>query len=100
MKRLAKIVFPIQRQALVSGILMPFISGLKGLSLVVLLAVPGTDLLTTYSIRLVDYGMVQASNAVVLMICLIALVGTLVGQRVGKTSPLKWNVTRYGYKKS
>ncbi|MGO1571086.1 MAG: ABC transporter permease, partial [Canibacter sp.] len=86
MKRLAKIVFPIQRQALVSGILMPFISGLKGLSLVVLLAVPGTDLLTTYSIRLVDYGMVQASNAVVLMICLIALVGTLVGQRVGKTS--------------
>lgn len=44
MKRLAKIVFPIQRQALVSGILMPFISGLKGLSLVVLLAVPGTDL--------------------------------------------------------
>ena len=65
---------------------MPFISGIKGLSLVVLLAVPGTDLMTTYSIRLLDYGYQQATNAVTLMICVVALGGTILVQKITKTS--------------
>ncbi len=77
---------PTQRGALVSGVLLPFISGVKGLSLVVVLAVPGTDLLTTYAIRLVDYGYSQAANAVVLMICVIAFAGTMIVQKIGKSS--------------
>jgi len=85
-RRLVSIVVPIQKGALVSGVLLPFISGIKGLSLVVVLAVPGTDLLTTYAIRLVDYGYTQASNAVVLMICVIAFFGTLGVQRLTKSS--------------
>ena len=75
-----------QRGSLVSGILLPFISGLKGLSLVVVLAVPGTDVLTTYAIRLVDYGYSQAANAVVLMICAIAFFGTLGVQKLTRSS--------------
>ncbi|MBN7778502.1 iron ABC transporter permease [Nitratireductor aquimarinus] len=85
-RRLLSIVVPIQKGALVSGVLLPFISGIKGLSLVVVLAVPGTDLLTTYAIRLVDYGYTQASNAVVLMLCVIAFFGTLGVQRLTKSS--------------
>lgn len=85
-RRIFKIVVPIQRPALVSGVLLPFISGIKALSLVIVLAVPGTDLLTTYAIRLADYGYSQASNGVVLMICAIAFFGTLFVQKVGKTS--------------
>ncbi|UYQ72570.1 iron ABC transporter permease [Pelagibacterium flavum] len=85
-RRLVSIVVPIQKGALVSGVLLPFISGIKGLSLVVVLAVPGTDLLTTYAIRLVDYGYTQASNAVVLMICVIAFFGTVGVQRLTKSS--------------
>lgn len=85
-RRLSSIVVPIQKGALVSGVLLPFISGIKGLSLVVVLAVPGTDVLTTYAIRLVDYGYTQASNAVVLMICFIALFGTLGVQRLTKSN--------------
>lgn len=85
-KRLTSIVIPIQRGALVSGILLPFISGIKGLSLVVVLAVPGTDVLTTYAIRLVDYGYNQAANAVVLMICAIAFFGTLGVQKLTNSS--------------
>jgi iron(III) transport system permease protein len=85
-RRVRSIVVPIQKGALVSGVLLPFISGIKGLSLVVVLAVPGTDVLTTYALRLVDYGMVQASNAVVLMLCAIAFFGTIFVQRLTKSN--------------
>jgi iron(III) transport system permease protein len=84
-RRLTAVVVPIQKGALVSGVLLPFISGIKGLSLVVVLAVPGTNVLTTYALRLVDYGYAQASNAVVLMICVIAFGGTLLVQHLTKS---------------
>lgn len=84
--RMTRVVVPIQKGAFTTGILMPFISGVKGLSLVVVLAVPGTDLLTTYSMRLVDYGYSQAANAVVIMICAVAFFGTLLGQKLSKTN--------------
>ncbi|WP_373237563.1 ABC transporter permease [Cohaesibacter celericrescens] len=85
-RRAISIVLPIHRGALVSGILLPFISGIKGLSLVILLAVPGTDLLTTYAVRLVDFGYTQAANAVSIMICIVAFAGTWLGQKVGKSN--------------
>lgn len=85
-RRLTSVVIPIQKGALVSGVMLPFISGVKGLSLVVVLAVPGTDVLTTYALRLVDYGYSQASNAVVLMICVIAFGGTMLVQRLTKSN--------------
>jgi iron(III) transport system permease protein len=84
-RRLGSVVVPIQKGALVSGIMLPFISGIKGLSLVVVLAVPGTDVLTTYALRLVDYGYGQAANAVVLMICVIAYGGTMLVQKLTKS---------------
>ncbi len=85
-RRVLSIVLPIHRGALVSGILLPFISGIKGLSLVILLAVPGTDLLTTYAVRLVDYGYTQAANAVAIMICVVAFIGTWVVQKIGRSN--------------
>src|SRR5690606_31022594 len=85
-RRMRSIVLPIQRRALVSAILLPFISGIKGLSLVIVLAVPGTDLLTTYAIRLVDYGYSQAANAVVVMLCVVAFTGTMLVQKIGRAS--------------
>lgn len=84
--RLVRVVGPIQKNSFVSGALLPFISGVKGLSLVVVLAVPGSDLLTTYSLRLVEFGYDQAGNAVVLIICAIAFFGTLLGQKLSKSS--------------
>ena len=85
-RRAVSIVLPIHRGSLVSGILLPFISGIKGLSLVILLAVPGTDLLTTYAVRLVDYGYTQAANAVAIMICVVAFLGTWIVQKIGKSN--------------
>lgn len=84
--RMRQIVMPIQKGSLVTGILLPFISGINGLSLFVILAVPSTDVLTTYALRLIDYNYTQASNAVVLIICLIAFVGTYITQKMTKTN--------------
>lgn len=84
--RMIWVVIPIQKGALVTGILLPFISGIKGLSLFVILAVPATDVLTTYSMRLVDYNYTQAANAVVLIIAGIAYFGTILAQKLTKTN--------------
>lgn len=85
-RRMIAVVIPIQKGALVTGVLLPFISGTRGLSLFVILAVPGTDVLTTYALRLLDYNYAQATNAVVLIICAIAYFGTLAAQKLTKTN--------------
>lgn len=85
-KRMVKVVIPIQKSSLATGVLLPFISGVKGLSLVVILTVPGTHVLTTYSLQLVDYGYNQAANAVVLMVSALAFFGTLLGQKLAKSN--------------
>ena len=49
-------------------------------------AVPSTDVLTTFSLRLVDYHYTQAANAVVLIIAAIAYFGTLLAQKLTRTN--------------
>jgi iron(III) transport system permease protein len=80
--RLLRIVVPIQKSALMTGILLPFISGMKELSLIVMLASPGTELLTTQVLRYNDYAYVQLANATVLVIVALIFILTLVVQRV------------------
>lgn len=86
LRRMRSIVIPIQKGSLVTGILLPFISGIKGLSLFVILAVPATDVLTTFSLRLVDYNYTQAANAVVLIIAGLAYGGTVLAQKLTRTN--------------
>lgn len=81
-RRLWSIVMPIQKRALFAGILLPFISGIKNLSLFAILAVPGTDVLTTYALRLVEFQYTQAANAVVLMVAILSLLLAVLGQRL------------------
>ena len=85
-RRMILVVIPIQKGAFVAGTLLPFISGIRGLSLFVILAVPSTDVLTTYSLRLLDYNYSQAANGVVLIISAIAYFGTLAAQKLTKTN--------------
>ena len=84
--RMVFIVIPIQKGSLVAGTLLPFISGIRGLSLFIILAVPNTDVLTTFSLRLLDYNYTQAANAVVIIISAIAYFGTLAAQKITKTN--------------
>ncbi|MEV0972624.1 ABC transporter permease [Microtetraspora glauca] len=85
-QRMSRIVFPIQKGALVTGIILPFVSGLKELSIVIMLTTTGTQLLTTLSIGLVDYGYTQLANAVVLVIALVSFTMTYLTQRLTNSS--------------
>jgi iron(III) transport system permease protein len=82
LRRLARIVVPIQKHALVAGIVLPFISGMKEQSLVIMLATPGTEVLTTQVLRYVDYGYSQLANAVVLAIVGIVFAFTFLLEKV------------------
>ena len=85
-QRMRRVVMPLQRSALASATLLPFISGVQGLSLVIVLATPGTQLLTTLSMRLIDFGYTHAANAIVVIICAIALIGTWAAQKLLRTN--------------
>ncbi|MGV0714664.1 iron ABC transporter permease [Mycolicibacterium sp. XJ662] len=84
-RRMAGIILPIQKRSLATGVLLPFIAGVRSLSLVVILAVPGMDVLTTFAIKLVDFGFTQAANGVVLIISAVAFGGTYAIQKTMKT---------------
>ncbi|WP_262401717.1 ABC transporter permease [Actinomadura sp. CNU-125] len=84
--RMVRIIIPIQRGALVTGVVLPFVSGLKELSIVIMLTTAGTQLLTTLSIGLVEYGYTQLANGVVLIIALISFTMTYLAQRLTKSS--------------
>lgn len=84
--RMFKIVIPIQKRSLFSGILLAFIQGMKELSLVIMLAVPGLEVLTTLSIRYTDNALMQMSNGVILIIAFVTFLLTAVSQRLTKTS--------------
>ncbi len=82
LRRMVRIVAPIQKAAIATGIILPFISGLKELSLVILLITRGTDVLATLSVRLVDYGYAQLTNAAVLVVAIMAFGATYLAQRL------------------
>ncbi|WP_327639802.1 iron ABC transporter permease [Kribbella sp. NBC_00482] len=84
--RIRRVVVPIQRGSLVTGIVLPFISGIKELSIVIMLTTTGTQLLTTLSVNLIDYAYDQMANAVVLVIALVAFLATYLTQRLTRTS--------------
>jgi iron(III) transport system permease protein len=85
-RRISRIVVPIQKGALITGVVLPFISGLKELSVVIMLATPGTDVLATLSVRLLDYGYTQLANAAVLVIAALAFAVTYLAQRLAGSS--------------
>lgn len=84
--RMFRIMGPLQRTALVTAIILPFISGMKELSLVVMLVTPGTEMLTTQSLRFLDYGFTQLANATILIIGLVVMLMVLLLQRITKSN--------------
>ncbi len=83
--RFSRIVLPILKRSLTPALILPFISGMKELVLVMFLAVPGVELLTTLVLRYIDYGYQPLANALVLVIITIISVLTFVLQAATKT---------------
>lgn len=86
LKRLTRIVIPLQKGGLMTGIILPFITGMKEQSLVIMLATPGTELLTTQVLRYIDYGYSQLANATVLEIVVIIIVLAFLAERLTGSS--------------
>jgi len=61
---------------------LPFITGMKELSLVIMLATPGTELLTTQTLRYIQYGYSQLANGTVLIIVAIVITLTFLAERL------------------
>lgn len=81
-KRMTRIVIPLLKAGLMTGIILPFITGMKELSLVVMLATPGTELLTTQILRFIYYGYSQLVNGTVLIIVAIIVTLTFLAERL------------------
>jgi iron(III) transport system permease protein len=85
-RRIISILAPLQKSAFVIAIILPFITGMKELSLVVMLVTPGTELLTTQSIRFLDFGYTQLANGTILIIGVVVMISVLILNRVTKTN--------------
>ena len=55
---------------------------MKELSSIIMLATPDTEVLTTLSVRLVDYGYTNLANVVVLILVAITFGATFIVQRL------------------
>lgn len=81
-RRMARIVIPLLKGGLMTGAFLPFITGMKELSLVIMLATPGTELLTTQTLRFIQYGYSQLADGTVLIIVAIVITLTFLAERL------------------
>lgn len=87
--RMTKIILPLQKSSFFSGLLLPFISAMRELSLVVLLVTPGTQVATAITLRYTDRGWYPYTNAVMVLIALSVLVTTAISRRLMGTDLAK-----------
>ncbi len=87
--RIRRILFPIQKSTYFSGMLLPFISVTRELSLLILLVTPGTQLATTITLRYTDRGWYPYTNAMVLLLVVIVILSTILSRRLLKTDLAK-----------
>ena len=73
-KRMAKIIVPIEKSTIVSGYLLPFVSSMRELSLYVILVTANNRVLTTLLFMYDEKGWEQYSNAINLLIIFVVLI--------------------------
>ena len=74
LKRMTRVLFPIQKSSFISGYLLPFISCMREMSLFVLLIPTYTALATTVLQEYSRTGLTQSANAINLLIIIVVLV--------------------------
>lgn len=88
-RRMRSIILPLQKTSFFSGLLLPFISAMRELSLVVLLVTPGTQLATTITLRYTDRGWYPYTNAITVILVLTVIIAEYISRRVMKTDLAK-----------
>ena len=87
--RMRRVLFPVQKATYFSGMLLPFISVTRELSLLILLVTPATQLATTITLRYTDRGWYPYTNGMVLLLITIVITSTIVSRRLMKTDLAK-----------
>lgn len=87
--RMRRVLFPVQKATYFSGMLLPFISVTRELSLLILLVTPATQLATTITLRYTDRGWYPYTNGMVLMLVVIVIASTAISRRLMKTDLAK-----------
>lgn len=80
-KRMTRVLFPIQKSGFISGYLLPFVSCMRELSLFILLTSSGT-LITTLLSYWDERGVTQISNGINLLIIIIVLLVNFVTNKL------------------
>jgi iron(III) transport system permease protein len=76
-KRMGRIVIPIQKSAIISGYLLPFITGMRELNLFMFLVANNDQMATTSLAYFDEMGLTPFSSAVNLIIIIFVLVANL-----------------------
>lgn len=87
--RMRRVLFPVQKATYFSGMLLPFISVTRELSLLILLVTPATQLATTITLRYTDRGWYPYTNGMVLMLVIIVISSTVISRKLMKTDLAK-----------
>ncbi len=87
-RRLLAIFLPLTGRSLLAGGVLTFVKILRDLSLVVLLFTPATPVLSVLAYRYASEGFLQFGNAITALITAVALISTLIAQRLqGRAEP-------------
>lgn len=83
-RRFVSIIFPLTVRGALSGFLLTFIATMRELSLIILLVTPATRTLTTMTFRYAEQGYEQFSDAIIILLVVLILIGEGVARRLGR----------------
>jgi len=81
-KRMLRIIIPIQKASFLSGYLLPFISCMRELALFILLVTPSFRILTTMLFQYNEKGWNQYANAINLLIVLFVVISNVLVNKI------------------
>ena len=82
--RFRRVVMPLASAGLTSGMMVSFVGVMRELSLIILLITPSTRVLMTAGFGYAEEGLTQLSNALVLIVAVLTILGELILWRIGK----------------
>ena len=84
LNRLRRIVIPLATSGIVSGMMVTFVGLMRTLAPIILLITPSTRVLMTMAYRYAEDDITQLSNALVLFVTFITIIGELIVWRLGR----------------
>ena len=82
--RFRRIIMPLSSSGVLSGMMVSFVGVMRELSLIVLLIPPSTRVLMTVGFGYAEEGLTQLSNALVLIVAVLTIMGELILMWIGK----------------